>query len=151
MTNAIVEVRNLRKTYGPKVAVQDVSFDVHAGEIFGILGPNGAGKTTTVECIAGLRKADGGHVSVLGLDPQTHPLAVREHLGIQFQEAQHHDKITVEEALRLCDRLVLIDHGEVVAAGTPADLIRAVDGATSLEDVFIELTVARTALEGAFL
>lgn len=101
----IVSVRNLRKIYpnkgGVKVAVQDVSFDVYPGEIVAILGPNGAGKSTTVECIAGLRAADGGAISVLGVDPQTHPEIVRENLGIQFQEAQLHDKITVEEALNL--------------------------------------------------
>src|SRR5699024_1177043 len=75
--------------------------DVQRGEIFGVLGPNGAGKTTTVECIAGLREADGGHVTVLGIDPQAHPEAVREHIGIQFQEMQLHDKITVREALTM--------------------------------------------------
>ncbi|WP_264031304.1 ABC transporter ATP-binding protein [Cellulosimicrobium sp. SH8] len=107
----VVEVRNLRKTYpGPtgrgdaaarKVAVEDVSFSVEAGEIFGILGPNGAGKTTTVECLAGLREADGGTVRVLGVDPQTDPAAVRDAVGVQLQEAALNEKITVEEAMRL--------------------------------------------------
>ena len=105
MTSPIVSVRNLRKVYpnkgGVKVAVQDVSFDVYPGEIVAILGPNGAGKSTTVECVAGLRAADGGLISVLGVDPQTNPEIVRDNLGIQFQEAQLHDKITVEEALNL--------------------------------------------------
>ncbi|ARU50887.1 multidrug ABC transporter ATP-binding protein [Cellulosimicrobium cellulans] len=104
----VVEVRNLRKTYpGPsgsearKVAVEDVSFSVEAGEIFGILGPNGAGKTTTVECLAGLREADGGTVRVLGVDPQTDPAAVRDAVGVQLQETALNEKITVEEAMRL--------------------------------------------------
>ncbi|QJW35709.1 ABC transporter ATP-binding protein [Cellulosimicrobium protaetiae] len=104
----VVEVRNLRKTYpGPKgsperkVAVEDVSFSVERGEIFGILGPNGAGKTTTVECLAGLREADGGTVRLLGVDPQADPAAVRDTVGVQLQEAALHEKITVEEALRL--------------------------------------------------
>ncbi|PRZ08275.1 ABC-2 type transport system ATP-binding protein [Isoptericola sp. CG 20/1183] len=101
MAQPIVEVRNLRKTYGDKVAVDDVSFAVQPGEIFGILGPNGAGKTTSVETLAGLRHADGGTVRVLGIDPQRHPEQVREHLGVQLQEAALHDKITVGEALRL--------------------------------------------------
>jgi ABC-2 type transport system ATP-binding protein len=101
MAQPIVEVNNLRKTYGDKVAVDDVSFTVQPGEIFGILGPNGAGKTTTVETLAGLRNADGGTVRVLGIDPQRHPERVREHLGVQLQEAALHDKITVGEALRL--------------------------------------------------
>ncbi|MFE5308479.1 ABC transporter ATP-binding protein [Isoptericola sp. NPDC056573] len=101
MADPIVEVRNLRKTYGPKVAVDDVSFAVQPGEIFGILGPNGAGKTTTVETLAGLRQADGGTVRVRGIDTQRDPAAVRDVLGVQLQEATLHDKITVAEALEL--------------------------------------------------
>ena len=101
MAEPIVEVRNLRKTYGPKVAVDDVSFAVQPGEIFGILGPNGAGKTTTVETLAGLRQADGGTVRVRGIDTQRDPAAVKDILGVQLQEATLHDKITVGEALRL--------------------------------------------------
>ena len=65
-----VEIAHLRKTYGALVAVDDVSFSVAEGEIFGILGPNGAGKTTTVECAIGLRSADSGTIRLLGLDPQ---------------------------------------------------------------------------------
>jgi ABC-2 type transport system ATP-binding protein len=101
MTTPVVEVIHLRKTYGEKVAVDDVSFAVQPGEIFGILGPNGAGKTTTVETLAGLRTADGGTVRVLGIDTQEHPEAVRDVLGVQLQESALHDKITVGEALRL--------------------------------------------------
>ncbi|WP_435737147.1 ABC transporter ATP-binding protein [Cellulosimicrobium sp. PMB13] len=104
----VIEVRHLRKTYpgpkgssAPKVAVEDVSFSVAPGEIFGILGPNGAGKTTTVECLAGLREADGGSVRVLGVDPQSHPERVRDALGIQLQESALNEKISVEEAMRL--------------------------------------------------
>jgi ABC-2 type transport system ATP-binding protein len=236
MSTPVVKVTNLHKVYGEKVAVDDVSFTVEAGEIFGVLGPNGAGKTTAVECVAGLRHADGGHLTVLGVDPQAEPERVRPFLGIQFQEAGLHDKITVEEALhlfagfypkpadadalirlldledkrttqyvklsggqkqrlsialalvgspkvaildeltqgldpaarratwdlvrkvrdagvtvilvthfmeeaeRLCDRLVIIDAGRVVAQGSPAELIASVEGATSLEDVFVALT-----------
>ncbi|ACZ32320.1 ABC transporter related protein [Xylanimonas cellulosilytica DSM 15894] len=109
MTTPVVEVTNLRKTYAsgsgaatrPAPGVHDVSFTVAPGEIFGILGPNGAGKTTTVECLAGLRDADGGTLRVLGADPQTSPERIRDDLGIQLQESQLQDKITVEEALRL--------------------------------------------------
>ncbi|MCA5894367.1 ABC transporter ATP-binding protein [Isoptericola sp. NEAU-Y5] len=101
MADPIVEVRNLRKTYGAKVAVDDVSFAVQPGEIFGILGPNGAGKTTTVETLAGLRSADGGAVRVLGIDTLRDPAAVRDRLGVQLQESSLHDKITVAEALGL--------------------------------------------------
>ena len=67
---AILEVTNLRKTYGSTVAVDDVSFSVEEGEVFGILGPNGAGKTTAVECVEGLRRRDGGEIRILGHDPQ---------------------------------------------------------------------------------
>jgi ABC-2 type transport system ATP-binding protein len=101
MSDPIVEVHNLRKTYGKKVAVADLSFAVAPGEIFGNLGPNGSGKSTAVECIAGLREADSGDIRVLGIDPQTHPETIREHVGVQFQEAALHDKITVHEALKL--------------------------------------------------
>jgi ABC-2 type transport system ATP-binding protein len=236
MSDPIVEVRNLRKTYGAKVAVADVSFAVAPGEIFGILGPNGSGKSTAVECIAGLRDADGGDILVLGIDPQAHPELIREHVGIQFQEAGLHDKITVlealtlfasfyetpadvddlltmldlqdkrearfkslsggqkqrvsialalvgnpkvaildelttgldplarrttwevvrrereagatvllvthfmEEAERLCDRVIIIDRGRILAEGSPDDLINSVGGARSLEDVFVAVT-----------
>lgn len=97
----VIEVQGLHKRYGEKVAVDDVSFTVEKGEIFGILGPNGAGKTTTVECIEGLRKPDRGTVSVFGMDPQRDGVAVRQRLGAQLQEAQLPDKIRVIEALEL--------------------------------------------------
>ena len=70
-TELAIEVSHLSKSYGPTVAVEDVSFSVGSGEIFGVIGPNGAGKTTAVECVGGLRTRDSGTVSVLGLDPQS--------------------------------------------------------------------------------
>ncbi|HLS25461.1 MAG TPA: ABC transporter ATP-binding protein [Beutenbergiaceae bacterium] len=97
----VIEITNLRKTYGTTVAVDDVSLHVDAGEIFGVLGPNGAGKTTTVECLAGLRTADAGSIRVLGHDPQRDPSSVREVLGVQLQSSRLPGKITVLEALRL--------------------------------------------------
>jgi ABC-2 type transport system ATP-binding protein len=96
-----VQVDGLRKTYGDKVAVDDISFSVAPGEIFGILGPNGAGKTTTVESIAGLRVGDAGRIRVLGHDPWTQRPAVTKVLGVQLQESQLQPKITVREALEL--------------------------------------------------
>ncbi|MFF0175987.1 ABC transporter ATP-binding protein [Micromonospora profundi] len=96
-----LEVRNLHKRYGQHVAVDDVSFTVEAGEIFGIIGPNGAGKTTTVECIAGLRTPDSGSISVLGFDPKGNRAEVRERLGVQLQESSFPDAIKVAEALEL--------------------------------------------------
>ena len=100
-TESVVRVSGLRKAYGEKVAVADVSFEVRRGEILGILGPNGAGKTTTVEALAGLRPLDAGTVSVLGLDPQQDPASVREVLGVQLQESRLPGKLRVAEALRL--------------------------------------------------
>jgi ABC-2 type transport system ATP-binding protein len=97
----VIEVKSLHKEYGPKVAVDDVSFTVEAGEIFGILGPNGAGKTTTVECVTGLRKPDRGQISVLGLDPRRDHHELREQVGVQLQDSQLPDKIRVREALEL--------------------------------------------------
>lgn len=96
-----IEVRNLHKRYGSKIAVDDISLTIDKGEIFGILGPNGAGKTTTVECIAGLRKPDGGSISVLGLDPVKDRGEVHQQLGVQLQESQFPDRITVAEALEM--------------------------------------------------
>jgi ABC-2 type transport system ATP-binding protein len=100
MTTAI-EVCGLRKEYGDTVAVDDVSFTVADGEIFGILGPNGAGKTTTVECVEGLRKPDRGKISVLGLDPLRDRAELTQVLGVQLQESQMPRKLRVAEALDL--------------------------------------------------
>ena len=97
----VIEVTNLRKSYRGNEAVRDVSFSVEPGEIFGILGPNGAGKTTTVECLAGLRRPDGGHLQVLGLDPQHDREQLRRVLGIQLQESELPANIQVDEALEL--------------------------------------------------
>jgi ABC-2 type transport system ATP-binding protein len=96
-----ITVEGLRKAYGPLVAVEDVSFEVAAGEIFGVLGPNGSGKTTTVECVQGLRRADAGHVRVLGLDPRMQRHQLRQRIGSQLQESALPDRIKVWEALRL--------------------------------------------------
>jgi ABC-2 type transport system ATP-binding protein len=93
--------RNLRKHYGPLIAVDDVSFEEATGEIFGVLGPNGAGKTTIVECLQGLRRSDGGEISVLGLDPRVERRALRQRIGSQLQESALPDRIKVWEALDL--------------------------------------------------
>lgn len=98
---AIVEVEHLHKVYDQLVAVDDISFEIQEGEIFGMVGPNGAGKTTTIECIEGLRRPDRGKVSVLGLDPQTNGYALRERIGMQLQEAALPDRIRVWEVLEL--------------------------------------------------
>ncbi|MEU8010516.1 ABC transporter ATP-binding protein [Micromonospora parva] len=97
----VIEVTKLHKRYGDLVAVDEVSFAVEAGEIFGVLGPNGAGKTTTVECVSGLRVPDGGGVSVLGLDPRRDAAQLRQRVGVQLQESQLPDQLRVAEALEL--------------------------------------------------
>jgi ABC-2 type transport system ATP-binding protein len=97
----VIEVDQLHKRYGAKVAVEEVSFTVDTGEIFGIVGPNGAGKTTTVECIEGLRRPDRGRIRVLGLNPHRDRDQLRQRLGVQLQEAELPDKLTVAEAVDL--------------------------------------------------
>ncbi|MFI6509751.1 ABC transporter ATP-binding protein [Streptosporangium sp. NPDC050855] len=94
----VIEVNDLRKRYRDHLAVDDVSFTVDEGEIFGVLGPNGAGKTTTVECVAGLRVPDSGTVSVLG---GLTGAALKEQLGVQLQSSTLPEKIKVREALDL--------------------------------------------------
>ncbi|MGA3056734.1 MAG: ABC transporter ATP-binding protein [Candidatus Limnocylindrales bacterium] len=101
MPQAVIAVENLRKTYGSVVAVDDISFDVREGEIFGLLGPNGAGKTTAVECLQGLRKRDGGAVRVLDLDPRTDAADLRRSIGSQLQQSALPDRMRVWEALDL--------------------------------------------------
>jgi ABC-2 type transport system ATP-binding protein len=97
----VIEVENLRKTYGSTVAVDDISFEVAEGEIFGLLGPNGAGKTTAIECLQGLRVPDSGKLRVLGLNPRSEVRALRQRIGSQLQEAALPDRIKVWEALDL--------------------------------------------------
>jgi len=99
--SAVIEVQHLHKSYGDTVAVDDVSFTVAEGEIFGILGPNGAGKTTTVESIEGLRAPDRGAIRVLGLDPRRDRAELTQRLGAQLQDSQLPDRLQVAEALEL--------------------------------------------------
>jgi ABC-2 type transport system ATP-binding protein len=98
---AAVVVDGLRKTYGELVAVDDASFTVSEGEIFGILGPNGAGKTTTVECVIGLRIPDAGIVRVLGLDPRKDLDALHAVVGVQLQASALPAQLKVGEILEL--------------------------------------------------
>ena len=98
---SVVQVSGLSKSYKSVKAVDDISFSVEEGEIFGIVGPNGAGKTTTVECIEGLRHADSGSVSVLGFHPQKQSSKLKQLIGIQLQESQLPDRMKVWEALDL--------------------------------------------------
>jgi ABC-2 type transport system ATP-binding protein len=97
----VIQVAGLRKTYGATVAVDDVSFEVHEGEIFGLIGPNGAGKTTTMECVEGLRPYDCGSISVLGLDPFRDVYKLQHRIGVQLQQAQLQKRVKVWEAVHL--------------------------------------------------
>jgi ABC-2 type transport system ATP-binding protein len=101
---AVIEVEGLHKTYGDRVAVDDVGLEVRAGEIFGLLGPNGAGKTTTVEILQGLRRRDRGRVRVLGMDPQRDGDRLRRRIGAQLQSSALPDRLRVGEALWLFAR-----------------------------------------------
>jgi ABC-2 type transport system ATP-binding protein len=98
---SVIQVSGVRKTYGKTVAVDEVSFEVHDGEIFGLIGPNGAGKTTTMECIEGLRTPDRGSISVLGLDPFRQVYKLQDRIGVQLQQAQLQKRIKVWEAVDL--------------------------------------------------
>ncbi len=101
MTRAVIQVAGVRKTYGSTIAVDDVSFEVNDGEIFGLIGPNGAGKTTSMECIEGLRTPDRGKISVLGLDPFRDVYKLQDRIGVQLQQAQLQKRIKVWEAVDL--------------------------------------------------
>jgi ABC-2 type transport system ATP-binding protein len=97
----VIQATHLRKTYGPTVAVDDLSLDVQEGEIFGMVGPNGAGKTTTIECLEGMRIFDAGEIRVLGLDPVRQERQLRYVVGTQLQKSQLPDQLTVGEVLDL--------------------------------------------------
>jgi ABC-2 type transport system ATP-binding protein len=99
--NQVIRVSGIRKTYGRLVAVDEVSFEVNEGEIFGLIGPNGAGKTTTMECVEGVRKPDRGNILVLGLDPFRDVYKLQERIGVQLQQAQLQKRIRVWEAVDL--------------------------------------------------
>jgi ABC-2 type transport system ATP-binding protein len=96
-----LRVRNLRKTYKDVVAVDGLDLEICSGECFGLLGPNGAGKTTTIEICEGLTEADSGDVEALGLQWRSNSRELRQRLGIQLQETQLSDKLTVAETIRL--------------------------------------------------
>lgn len=98
---AVIRVQGLRKTYGTHVAVAEAAFDVFEGEIFGLVGPNGAGKTTTLECLEGVRRADGGSIAVLDLDPIRDAYRLQPRIGVQLQQAHLQKRIKVWEAAHL--------------------------------------------------
>ncbi|WP_281518527.1 ABC transporter ATP-binding protein [Thomasclavelia cocleata] len=95
-----ITVQNLFKSYGNIPAIKDINISVSQGEVFGLLGANGAGKSTTIECILGTKIADKGTVSILGMNPISDRKRLFENVGVQFQESNYQDKITVSE---LCE------------------------------------------------
>ncbi len=99
MEKALV-VKELRKAYGSVVAVEDLTLEISHGEIFGLLGHNGAGKSTSIECILGVMKPDSGTVELLGKNPVADRKTLFEHVGVQFQQSNYHEKIRVSE---MCD------------------------------------------------
>jgi ABC-2 type transport system ATP-binding protein len=99
MGETVVEVREFRKVYGDVVAVDDISFQVQRGEVFGLLGPNGAGKTSTLESLEGLRSPDGGDLRILGVDPSRQPARLRNLIGVQLQTSGLPASMTVAEAM----------------------------------------------------
>lgn len=100
-TDVVVEVKGLKKRYSSLQAVDDISFAIGRGEVFGLLGPNGAGKTTTVEIIEGLRSADTGEVTVLGRDAVKNSGSVKQQMGVQLQVTALYPRLTVSEILSL--------------------------------------------------
>ena len=97
----VIEIEDLVKTYAGRNVVDGLSLTVEPGEILGVLGRNGAGKTTTVECAVGLRKPDGGHVRVLGVDPRAERARVQQVVGVQLQRGYPHASLTAREQVRL--------------------------------------------------
>ncbi|ADL49982.1 ABC transporter ATP-binding protein [Clostridium cellulovorans] len=101
----VIKVHNLYKSYGDVQVVKGVSLTVKKGEIFGLLGANGAGKSTTIECILGTKNFDDGQVSILGMNPKKERKKLFQKVGVQFQESNYQDKITVKELCEITEVL----------------------------------------------
>jgi ABC-2 type transport system ATP-binding protein len=129
----VVTVRDLRKTYGQRVVVDGLNFEVRAGEIVGLAGANGAGKTTTVECIQGLRRPDSGTLSVLGYDPVTQAAQVRPLIGSQLQDSALPDRLRVGEAVELFAAARATGAARATRAARATGAARGARGADLLE------------------
>jgi len=101
MNQTMIQVKDFKKTYGDFTAVNGISFEVQAGEIYALLGPNGAGKTSILESLEGLRAPNGGSLSVAGIDPAKQPRQLRNIIGVQLQSSGLPDSITPDEAMKL--------------------------------------------------
>lgn len=132
MPETLIETRNLVKRYGDKVAVNNVSFDVQAGEIFGFLGPNGAGKTTTIKMIIGLLQPTSGSVKVAGYDIQAQPLQAKAASGYVPDTPNLYAKLTGRELLRFVGDLYNLDRQQVTRR--IEDLLRMFDLAAAADD-----------------
>jgi len=130
--DALIQVRNLGKRYGDKVAVKDVSFDVQSGEVFGFLGPNGAGKTTTIKMIVGLLQPTSGAVRVAGHDVQAEPMAAKASSGYVPDTPNLYAKLSAHELLRFVADLYSLDRGH--AARRIDELLRLFDLAAAADD-----------------
>jgi ABC-2 type transport system ATP-binding protein len=105
MAEVILDVQNLKKSYGDLLAVDGITFQVYRQEVFGILGPNGAGKTTTLEMIETLRDMDSGKVILNGIDVQKEPQQIKRNIGVQLQSSSFFDKLSLTELLLLFGEL----------------------------------------------
>lgn len=117
----VIEVSHLKKIYGDTRAVDDVSFEVQGGEIFGMLGPNGAGKTTTIEMIEGLRKPDEGAITVLGMKPEKELQQIKQRIGVQLQTTSLYPRLTVTEIIDLFASF--FDGRSIIATDTLIELL----------------------------
>jgi len=130
--DALIQTHNLVKRYGDKIAVNDVSFDVHGGEVFGFLGPNGAGKTTTIKMIVGLLQPTTGTVRVAGHDVGAEPLAAKAASGYVPDTPNLYAKLSARELLRFVADLYSLDRGH--AARRIDELLRMFDLAAAADD-----------------
>lgn len=121
--NEIISVKQLSKSYGGLTAVQGLDLSVMQETVFGLLGANGAGKSTTIECMLGTRKPDAGTVSILGMNPLLQRKQLFENVGVQFQEANYQDKVTVAELCEVTQSLYrnVVDYGELLKQFDIAD------------------------------
>ncbi|HDS01981.1 MAG TPA: ABC transporter ATP-binding protein [candidate division Zixibacteria bacterium] len=125
-----MEVKGLRKNYNSLKAVDDVSFYIEKGEVFGLLGPNGAGKTTTVEIMEGLRCATSGEVRIAGFDPRKNDFRFKQILGVQLQKSAMEERIKAREALQL--------YGSYYKKSMPADELLELVGLSEKKNTYYQ-------------
>lgn len=134
MSEILIETRNLVKRYGDKLAVNNVSFNVYGGEVFGFLGPNGAGKTTTIKMIVGLLQPTSGTINVAGFNVQAQPLFAKAASGYVPDTPNLYAKLTGRELLRFVGDLYSMDPAHV--AQRSDELLRQFDLSAAADDTF---------------